>query len=114
MNKAVELTENTAKVTLTGAVQTAEMTENMIEGLYKVGYDANVDALKVAKGYWDATSEIRRDWIKLFESTGETFIEQTTKMEFPFQKEAVDFGKGMFDNISKTFSGFIPQAKSSR
>ena len=52
--------------------------------MYKAGYDANVDALKVAKSYWDATSEIRQEWIKLFRSTGERFINAAANMELAF------------------------------
>ena len=111
MNKAVELTQEAAKATLQGAVGTVEMSENMVQGLYKVGYDANVDALKVAKGYWDATSEIRQDWVKLFAASGESMIDGAANLEVPYQKEVMDFGQGIVNNFTKTFSSFIPQTK---
>ncbi len=114
MYKAIELTQDTAKATLKGAVQTAEASENFVQGIYKAGYDANYDALKVAKGYWDATTEIRKDWVKLFEKTGESMIDGKMNMELPYQKEVMDFGKGMFDNISKTFSNFMPKTKTAK
>lgn len=108
---ATELTEKTATSTLKGAVQTAEMTENLVQGMYKAGYDANYDALKVAKNYWDATTEIRKDWLNLFSETGESLIHATAKMELPLQKEIMDFGKGIFSNVEKTVSNLAPQAK---
>ncbi len=114
MYKAIELTQDTAKATLKGAVQTAEASENFVQGIYKAGYDANYDALKVAKGYWDATTEIRKDWVKLFEKTGESMIDGKMNMELPYQKEVMDFGKGMFDNISKTLSNFMPKTKTAK
>ena len=114
VEKAVELTQDTAKVTLKGAVQTAELTEDYIQGLYKVGYDTNVEGLKVAKNYWDATSKIRHDWLKLFAATGEHMIDATAKMELPMQKEVADFGKGIIKNVEKTFERFTPQNKSAK
>ena len=114
MGKAIELTQETAKATLDGAVKSAEVTEGYVQGIYKAGYDANVDALKVAKGYWDSVTEIRKDWLNLFSSTGDAVIEGNVKMDLPYQKEAMDFGKGMFDSVSKTVSGFMPQTKSTK
>jgi hypothetical protein len=109
---AIELTQRTANTTLKTAVQTAEATESYVQGMYKAGYDANVDALKVAKGYWDATSQIRQDWIKLFASTGEAFINSAAKMELPLQKEVADFGKNVLANVEKTVENLTAQAKS--
>ena len=111
MDTAVELTQDTAKATLKGAVETAELTESYVQGLYKVGYETNVEGLKIAKNYWDATSEIRQDWVKLFAKTGEGMIEATAKMEMPTISDATDFGKGVFDNVTKTFGSFMPQTK---
>lgn len=108
---AVELTQKTAQTTLKSAVQTVELTEEYVQGLYKVGYDTNVGALKVAKNYWDAASQIRQDWIKLFAQTGEYLIDATAKMELPLQKEIADFGKGIVSNVEKTVENFTPQAK---
>src|SRR4051812_26069789 len=90
IDKTVELTQKTANLTLKTTVQAAEVTEGYVQGMYKAGYDANVDALKVAKGYWDATTQIRQDWIKLFASTGEAFINSAAKLELPLQKEVVE------------------------
>jgi hypothetical protein len=109
---AMELTQKTANTTLKAAVQTAELTEGYVQGMYKAGYDANVDALKVAKGYWDATTQIRQDWLKLFASTGEAFINSAAKMELPLQKEAAEFGKNVLANVEKTVENLTTQAKS--
>ena len=108
---AMELTQKTANLTLKTAVQTAEVTEGYVQGMYKAGYDANVDALKVAKGYWDATSQIRQDWLKLFASTGEAFINSAAKMELPLQKEVVELGKNILSNVEKTVENVTAQAK---
>ena len=112
IDKAVELTQKTANLTLKTAVQTAEATESYVQGMYKAGYDANVDALKVAKGYWDAASQIRQDWIKLFASTGEAFINSAAKMELPLQKEVAEFGKNVLANVEKTVENLTANAKS--
>ncbi|MCW5961052.1 MAG: hypothetical protein KIS76_12890 [Pyrinomonadaceae bacterium] len=112
METAMDLTQNSAKTALKGAVQTAEVTESYVQGMYKAGYDANYEALKVAKNYWDATSQIRQDWIKLFGQAGESLINATAKMELPMQKEIMDMGKGMIGNIERTVENFTPQTKS--
>jgi hypothetical protein len=112
IDTAVELTQKTANVTLKTAVQTAEATESYVQGMYKAGYDANVDALKVAKGYWDATTQIRQDWLKLFASTGEAFINSAAKMELPLQKEVMDLGKSVLANVEKSVENMTAQAKS--
>lgn len=111
IDKAVELTQNTAKMTLKGAVQTVELTEDYVQGLYKVGYDTNVDALKIAKNYWDTATEIRQDWVKLFATTGENLIDATAKMEIPTISDVTEFGKGVYKNVSKTVENLTPQVK---
>lgn len=111
IDKAVELTQESAKVALKGAVQTAELTEDYVQGLYKLGYDTNVEGLKVAKNYWDAASKIRQDWIKLFAATGETVIDTAANMEFPFQDRVTDFGKGVVNSVEKTFESFTAKPK---
>lgn len=108
---AMELTQKTANATLKTAVQAAEVTEGYVQGMYKAGYDANVDALKLAKNYWDVTSQIRQDWIKLFADAGETFINSAAKMELPMQKEVMDFGKNILNNVEKTVENMTAQAK---
>jgi len=112
IDTAVELTQKTANQTLKTAVQAAEVTEGYVQGMYKAGYDANADALKVAKGYWDATTQIRQDWLKLFASTGEAFINSAAKMELPLQKEVMDLGKSVLANVEKTVENMTAQAKS--
>ncbi len=114
MNKAVELTQSGARAALKGAVGTVEVSENYLQGIYNAGYDANVDALKVAKDYWDATTEIRKDWVKLFEETSEAAIDATAKMQVPYQEEVMDFGKGMYKSVSSTLGSFVPQTKTSK
>lgn len=111
MNKAVELTQDSAKATLKAGVETAELTDNYIQGLYKVGYDTNVEGLKIAKNYWDAATEIRQDWLKLFAKTGENLIDATAKMEVPTVNDVTDFGKDVYNNVSKTVENFVPKAK---
>ena len=108
---AVELTHKSANVALKGAVQTAEVAEGYVQGLYRAGYETNVEALKIAKNYWDATSQIRHDWIKLFAATGEAFISSAAKMELPLQKEVAEFGKSVVANVEKTVGNMTAQAK---
>ena len=108
---AMELTQKTANVTLKGAVQTAEVTENLVQGMYVAGYNANVEALKVAKNYWDATSQIRQDWLSLFAATGENFIKAAGKMELPLQKEVFELGKNLYANVENSVETLNKQAK---
>lgn len=111
INNAVELTQKSAKVMLKGAVQTAEVTESYVQGIYKAGYDANYDALKVAKNYWDAMTEIRQDWLKLFADNGEKAINTVANMEVPFQKQATEFVGNIFETAQKTVENFTSQGK---
>ena len=111
MDNVMNLTEKSANVALKGAVQTAEVTEGFVQGLYKAGYDTNVEALKVAKNYWDATSQIRQDWIKIFATTGENFIKAASNMELPLQKEISDVAKNVVSNVEKTVGNLTAQAK---
>lgn len=111
IDTAIELTQKTASVTLKGAVQAAEVTEGYVQGIYIAGYNANVEALKVAKTYWDAATEIRQDWLSLFAATGENFIKAAGNMELPLQKEAVEFGKNVYANVEKSFENLNKQAK---
>lgn len=108
---AVELTQKSANVALKSAVQTAEVAENYAQGLYKAGYNANIDALRVAEGYWAAASQIRQDWIKLFAATGEAFINSAAKMELPIQKEVTEIGKTVVANVEKTLESLTAQTK---
>jgi len=112
VDKAVELTQGTAKLALQGAVQTTELTESYIQGLYNVGYDTNVEGLKVAKNYWNAATEIREDWVELFAKTGENMIDATAKIEVPTISDVTGFGKDIFENVSKTFQNLTTSPKS--
>lgn len=111
IDTAMELTQKTASLTLKGVVQTAEVTENYVQGIYVAGYNANVEALKVAKGYWDATSQIRQDWIQLFAAAGENFIKAAGNMELPLQKEVVELGRNLYSNVEKSVENLNKQAK---
>lgn len=110
-DNAVELTHKSANVALKATVQTAEVAEGYVQGLYKAGYDTNVEALKVAKNYWDATTQLRTDWIKLFASTSEAFLTSAAKMELPLQKEVAEFGKTVVANVEKSVETLTAQAK---
>lgn len=111
IDNAMELTQKTASLTLKSAVQAAEVTEGYVQGMYVTGYNANVEALKVAKNYWDATSQIRQDWLNLFATTGENFIKAAGNMELPLQKEAIELGKNVYANVEKSFENLNKQAK---
>ncbi len=111
LGTAAELTQNTAGLAFKGAVQTVKVTEGFVQGLYTAGYDTNVEALKVAKNYWDAATEIRHDWVKLFAETGEKFIANMNSIEIPFQKEVSEIGKNVMSNVEKTVQSFTPQTK---
>lgn len=111
IDKAVELTQKGAKAALNGAVDTAELAENYVQGIYKIGYDTNVEGLKVAKNYWDTASSIRQDWLKLFASAGEQMIDAASTIELPYQDKITSFGKDIVENVEKTFSGTAEKAK---
>ena len=111
IDTAIELTRKTASVTLKSAVQTAEATESYMQGLYVAGYNANVEVLSVAKGYWDASTQIRQDWVQLFATTGENFIKAAANMELPLQKEVFELGKNAYENVEKSFENMNKQSK---
>ena len=111
IDKATDLTERSAKATLDATVKTMEVTEDYVEGMYKVGYDTNVEALKVAKNYWDTAAEIRQDWIKLFAKAGENLITATANMELPLQKEVVNFSKNILSNVGETVENVADKAQ---
>ena len=111
LDTALELTQKTANTTLKSAVQTVDVAEGYVQGMYKSAYDANFEGLKVAKGYWDASSQIRQDWVKLFSSTGESFINAAAKMELPFQKEVSDIARNVITNVEKSVENVTAQAK---
>lgn len=115
INKVVELTQDTAKATLDTSVEVVKLAENSIQGLYKVGYDLNASGLSVAKGYWDALSAIRNEWINLFQQTGEKAVDSIgtlNSLEIPFQKEVTEFGGGILAQGEKVFNMATEQVKS--
>jgi hypothetical protein len=111
MDTAMELTQKSANLVLKGAVQSAEVAENYVQGMYKVGYEANVEALKTAKNYWDTASQIRQDWLKLFANVGENFINSAAKMELPLQKEVTDVARNIIANVEESVENLTKQAK---
>ncbi len=111
IDRAVNITEKTASVSLQTAVKTAEVAEGYAQSLYKAAYEANVDGLKVAKNYWDAATEIRQDWVNLFSATGEKFIKAAANMELPLQKEFSDAARNVLSNVENTVENFGKQAK---
>jgi hypothetical protein len=99
MNKVVELTQDTAKATVDTSIEVVKLAENSLQGLYKVGYDMNEAGLNVAKGYWDALSAIRNEWISLAQQTGEKAVDSIgtlNNLEIPFQKEITEIGEKVF------------------
>jgi hypothetical protein len=114
INKAVELTQDTARATVNTSVEVVKLAENSIQGLYKVGYDMNAAGLNVAKGYWDALSSIRNEWINLFQQTGEKAVDSIgmlNNLEIPFQKEVSEFGAGVYAQGEKVFNMAADQVK---
>jgi|DewCreStandDraft_2_1066082.scaffolds.fasta_scaffold00011_190 hypothetical protein len=111
INTALELTQKATTATFKTAIQAAELAENYVQNIYKAGYDANIEAMKVAKGYWDVTSQIRQDWLKLFASAGENFIESAFSFELPVQKQVADVAKKVFSNFEKAAGNQTAQAK---
>lgn len=106
VNSVIGLSQKTANVMLKSTVQTANVAENYVQGLYKVGYDTQIASMEVAKAYWDSMSQIRQDWIKLFAETGEKAITATSDIELPFQKEVTQFGKNVFAGTQKVVENF--------
>ena len=114
INKVVELTQDTARATVNTSVEVIKLAENSIQGLYKVGYDMNASGLNVAKGYWDALSAIRNEWINLFQQTGEKAVDTIStlnNLEIPFQKEVTEFGGNVFAQGEKVFNMATEQVK---
>lgn len=115
ISKVVDLTQDTAKATLDATVGTAKLAEDSIQGLYKVGYDMNAAGLNVAKGYWDALTAIRNEWVNLFQQTGEKAVDSigTLKnIEMPFQKEMTEFSENLMAQGEKVFNMASDQFKS--
>lgn len=111
LNTTVELAQKATSSTFKTAIQMAEVAENYIQGVYNAGYNANLEALKIAKSYWDVTSQIRQDWLKLFASTGENLIDSAFRFELPIQKQVSELAKRIFSNIEKTVEQTTSQSK---
>ncbi|GEM_PF-1264995 len=106
VNSVIGLSQKTASVALKSAVQTTQVAEGYVQGLYKVGYDTQIAGMEVAKGYWDGMTQIRQEWVKLFAETGEKAIASTSDLEFPFQKETLAFSKNLFESTQKVVENF--------
>lgn len=114
LNKVVDLTQQTADATLKTSIEAAKVAEDSIQGLYKVGYDMNAAGLSVAKGYWDALSAIRNEWINLASQTGEKAVESISvlkDLEIPFQKEINEIGNSIFAQGEKVVNMATEQVK---
>lgn len=115
ITKVIELTQDTAKATVNTSVEVVKLAENSLQGLYKVGYDLNASGLTVAKGYWDALSAIRNEWINLFAQTGEKAVDTIgtlSNIELPYQKEVTEFGGNVLAQGEKVFNMATEQVKS--
>ncbi|MCS6873582.1 MAG: hypothetical protein N2Z23_02170 [Pyrinomonadaceae bacterium] len=111
LSTTVELAQKATTTTFKTAIQMAEVVENCVQGIYNAGYNANVETLKVAKNYWDATSQIRQDWLKLLASNGENIIESAFKFELPVQKQIFAFAQKVFDSFQRVTEASIAQPK---
>jgi hypothetical protein len=114
ITKVVDLTQDTASATVNTSIEVVKLAENSLQGLYKVGYDMNEAGLSVAKGYWDALSTIRNEWISLAQQTGERAVESIgtlSKLEIPFQKEVTEFSENIFTQGGKVFGMVADQVK---
>ena len=114
LNKVVDLTQKTADATLKTSIETAKVAEESIQGLYKVGYDMNAAGLNVAKGYWDALSAIRNEWINLAGQTGEKAVASISvlkDLEIPFQKEINEIGNSILAQGEKVVNMASEQVK---
>lgn len=115
ITKAVDLTQDTAQATVNTSIEVVKLAENSLQGLYKVGYDMNEAGLSVAKGYWDALSTIRNEWISLAQQTGDKAVESIgvlSSLEIPFQKEVVEFSENILTQGGKIFGMATDQVKS--
>jgi hypothetical protein len=114
INTVVDLTQDTARATVNTSIEVVKLAENSLQGLYKVGYDLNEAGLEVAKGYWDALSTIRNEWIDLLSQTGEKAVDSigTLKnLEIPFQKEVIEFSDSILAQGGKVFNMATEQVK---
>ena len=111
VNTVIDLTQKTADATFSSSVEVVKLAENSLQGLYKVGYDLNEAGLNVAKGYWDALSTIRNEWISLFEQTGVKAIDAIGTIEVPFQKEVIEMGKDVIAKTEKVVTDVTAQVK---
>lgn len=111
VNCAVALSQKTAGVVLKSTVETANVANNYVQDLMKVGFHTQEAGLNVAKAYFDSMAEIRKDWINLFAQTGEKVIAGTSDIELPFQKEVSEIGKNVVANAQNVFDNFTASLK---
>ena len=114
VNTVLGMAQETALMTLNTAVKTEQVVENYVQGLYKVGYDANVATLQVIKAYWDSLTQIRQDWVnqsaqlaeRAVNSVPTEFALPTLPTALPFQKEVTQFGQEVFARTQNAYQAF--------
>lgn len=118
INNVLEVAQDTAMMTLKTAVKTEQVVEDYVQGLYKVGYDANVAGLQVVKAYWDSLTQIRMDWVKQGADLAETAINaaptQFALPTLPFQKEAMQFGQDVMTRTQNAYNAFTAPVKAAK
>ena len=112
VNTIVGLAQETALMTLNTAVKTEQVAEDYVQGLYKVGYDANVAGLQVVKAYWDSLTQIRQEWVKQGATLAENAINTPlpfalpTLPALPFQKEVMGFSQDVMTRAQRAYEAF--------
>lgn len=118
VNNVLEVAQDTAMMTLKTAVKTEQVVEDYIQGLYKVGYDANVAGLQVVKAYWDSLTQIRMDWVKQGADLAETAVKAMPTNfvlpTLPLQKEAMQFGKDVMTRTQNAYNAFTAPVKTAK
>jgi hypothetical protein len=115
---AFGVAQETALMTLNAAVKAEQVAEDYAQGLYKIGYDANVAGLQVIKAYWDSLSQIRQEWVK----QGAELAEKAVKLNpadiklpaLPLQKEALNFGQELMARTQKAYEAFTAPVKTAK
>jgi hypothetical protein len=118
INNVLEVAQDTAMMTLKTAVKTEQVVEDYVQGLYKVGYDANVAGLQVVKAYWDSLTQIRQDWVKqgadLAEAAVKAMPTNFVMPTLPMQKEAMDFGQDIMTRAQNAYNAFTAPVKAAK
>jgi hypothetical protein len=118
VNNILGMAQDTAMMTLKTAVRTEQVVEDYVQGLYKVGYDANVAGLQVVKAYWDSLTQIRQEWVKQGSELAETAVKNMpTQFELPtlpFQKEVFGFGQEVMTRTQKAYEAFTAPVKAAK